>query len=509
MFANLRMARTPSTPKRATAPRKLRTPVAAAALRRRRQFLAANFSNEMLIEMGKTLNAFLQGFFPGDADFQVDIPAPQDAAAVKQLVDDMVGVDARIEPERSPLTLSRLADRADMEREARVRGVFFGRNDTDDALLELLMQAQVISDEETGTTAMQEKVRDLEQQIRHMQQQQSQFQVPAEFTEVVGGLKRVIQQQLQPDTEAKSAKKKVGVLGLHDRWKQSGDSRFQRWVESHMKQQRAKADGGGKWVARLQTAQETEHKAQEALFDYQDEYDDAEEERDKVRTRVQLDEAFKLWIEALEELRVVYKCHKEKDPRRADHIHDVYRERRYGTKEDRAMEDLEKEADVRSKRDRTVETDHLLQDYRLKQAKTSVFERMGGHAGEQRRGHESPSMQEAPSRSQARLAEDVFAPCQEEIRGMYVTANAAFMYEEPKLEWAAQVGHKRGEHIPWNKYPKPVCFFCKGDDHSTWECEVAEYTDREGRRCVPPLRLHKMGNICGRGRVYDHLLKRE
>ena len=503
------MARTPSTPKRATAPRKLRTPVAAAALQRRRQFLAASFSNEILIEMGKTLNAFLQGFFSGDADFQVDIPAPQDAAAVKQLVDDVVGVDARIEPERSPLTLSRLADRADMEIEARVRGVFFGRNDTDDSLQELLLQAKVITgDDEKGENDMQDRVRMLEQQLSQVRQQQVQVQMPNDLTNV---LKRVLEKQANSDDEESRAKKlkSAGVLGLRERWKTSGDNRFIRWVEAHMKKYRTQVEGTGKWVQKLQAAQEAESQAEQSLHDYQDEYDDAEGDS-KTCARVRLDEAFRLWIAALEELRVIHKCWKEQDPRQAEHLHEIYMEKRYGTKEDTAMSDLVKEAEKRTERDWTVETNHFLQESRVREAKQSICDRLGRESKVQppRRG-QAGQEQANGGRHQARLAEEVFRQCPAEIQGLYVTVGGAYLYDEPKLEWAAQAGHRRGEGIPWHVYPKPVCFFCKGDDHSSWECEEQSYTNAEGKQVIPPLRLHRLGLVCGRGRVYSDILRRD
>ena len=487
--------------------------MSAVALRRRRQFLADNFSNEMLVEMGKTLNAFLQGFFPGDPGFQVDIPAPQDAAAVKQLIDDTVAVDARLEPERSPLTLARLADRADMEREARVRGVCFGRNDTDDALLELLMQGQVITGED-ATDEIQARIGELERRLANVQPQQIQMALPSEFTEAVGGIKRVLQKLQKEAADETDAKKQKtsGVLGLHTRWKTSGDVRFQRWVSSHMKQQKVQREGTGKWVVKLKAAQEAESKAEESLHDYQDEHDDAEGDG-KLGARVRLDEAFRMWIEALEELRVVHKCWKEKSPQRADHLYEVYMERRYGTKEDKAMEDMEKEADARTERDWTVETNHFLQESRVREARGSVFGRLGRQEDDQRRRQATrqSDMEQSGNtgRRYARRAEDVFRQCPAEIQGKYVTVGGFFLFEEPKLEMAASWCHRRGEEIPWNVYPKPVCFFCKGADHQSWECDADEYEDADGKNVVPPLRLHKLGLVCGRGRVYMDVLRRE
>ena len=222
-----------------------------------------------------------------------------------------------------------------------------------------------------------------------------------------------------------------------------------------------------------------------------------------------------MWIAALEELRVIHKCWREKDQRLASHLYEIYTEKRYGTKEDEAMADLTKEAHKRTERDWTVETNHFLQESRVREAKGSVFGRLGSEHIEtqQRRQARQAQAEQADTgsswRRYARKAEDVFAQCPAEIQGKHVAVGGFYLFEEPKLEMAASWQHRRGEGIPWNVYPKPVCFFCKGADHQAWECEMDEYTNADGLQMVPPLRLHRMGLVCGRGRVYSGLLRRD
>lgn len=498
--------------------------VSAAALALRRGFLVQHYNLKVLQAMVQEINSWLdKAGVDDDDELRVQVAKQTRAATASAIADH----DSKIMVEYSRMALAKMEAKADIMRVARIRGVAVDPDDDIDDVKERLLWAKVITEKtpeaELAGDGMEDEEEedendddddDLREEVKQLRKQIVGLlaaKAPARGdggAEMLAALKKLLDEK-----EAERKKPtwfggyKEGTLGMKKRWQGMGDKRFMSWVKTRMSYRNEKvADDYGEEKHRwnFTEAQKRvkleESNLREAIY----EVEDAEDDTRKTMAEVRKNAAMKIWIESLEDVWALKKVLDEKDPRKAGHLADIYQERKYGVPEDALFKKVDEEADARTEKDRKVDWDRHM---RRAAEQGYVHQGDGGSSERQsvfkRMRTEDPDEQEVTMGQQqpayAKLAQDVFQDCPEDMHGKYVTVSSANKFADPRLEQAAGDDYVQGSRLQGKKR-KLKCMCCGERGHEGWECGVEEY-ERGGKTFIPLLWLHREGWIDARGKV--------
>ena len=284
-----------------------------------------------------------------------------------------------------------------------------------------------------------------------------------------------------------------GVLGFKQRWKDEGTKRFKSWVKRQQWYIGAvRRNGNSEEVIKFNSLVDMQSRAREVAARAV-EASTAEgleaTEREKLKTRAEI--KMEDWIKVLEEIYMAYEVMQMKGTEReeARQLAKIFLEKRYHTPEEEKMREMKKEAEKRAKKVRARENAEFVTASRLgRETSRKQRDEDRGETGftARREGRERDSR--APQLSTLRRAEDVFQKVPGWLKGKYVSAAKAgstgwYRSKGRQLHDAASPSHVV-ENIGG------ACMECGEEGHRAFECPKEEYR-RDGKRCVPPLRLYK------------------
>ena len=300
-----------------------------------------------------------------------------------------------------------------------------------------------------------------------------------------GGKAAAVKQESSYEDEEK------GVLGFKQRWREEGTKRFKSWVKRQQWYIGAvRRSGNSEEIIKFNSLVDMQARAREVAARAVEKataegLEAAEKEKLQTRADIKMED----WIKVLEEVYMAYEVMHMRGSEReeAKQLAKIFLEKKYHTPEEERMREMKKEAEKRAKKVRARDNAEFVMASRLGR-ETSRRQREEDRSD----GRETPKGRERDtgSREQSTLrrAEEVFRRTPAWLKGKYVSAVQA-----GSMGWYRQKGRQLHDAASPGHVVESVrgkCMECGEEGHRAFECSKEEYR-RDGKVCVPPLRLYK------------------